>query len=123
MLGVLIWVICGATAGALYQQRGRLQGIGAVGGFLLGPIGLVLALLPPTLSIECPHCAERIQASAKVCRYCGWNIPPELSGMAFSGKWWRNQLIYGGAVLMIIALCALVWWALFIPLDVLFRWK
>ena len=76
MLYALIWVISGLIAGYLYQQRGRSQGTGFLGGLLLGPIGLVLAFLSPTTLIKCPHCAERVQPGAKICRYCGRDIPP-----------------------------------------------
>ena len=27
---------------------------------------------------KCPHCAEMIQADAKVCRYCGRNVDPNM---------------------------------------------
>ena len=53
----------------------------------LGPIGLVVLVLAigrqSSLSDQvrrgawrrCPHCAERIQGAAKICRYCGREVP------------------------------------------------
>ena len=52
MLYVFIWIICGVIAGSMYQQRGHSQGVGFAGGLLLGPIGIILALLTPTRSNE-----------------------------------------------------------------------
>jgi uncharacterized membrane protein YeaQ/YmgE (transglycosylase-associated protein family) len=93
--GLLIfWLICGLIAGYIYQNKGRSWGVGCVAGFILGPIGIVLALLSSKSQIgldhqnrkheadlisrgemkKCPHCAELIRADAKVCRYCNNSV-------------------------------------------------
>ena len=41
------WIICGFLAGYLYARRGRSLLVGFLGGFLLGPLGIVLAFVAP----------------------------------------------------------------------------
>jgi hypothetical protein len=93
---VTFWIICGLLAGYLYGKRGRSQVVGCLGGFLLGPLGIVLALVTPAdrtalarkereLEAEklrrgelkqCPYCGELIRPEAMVCRFCGREIVP-----------------------------------------------
>ena len=92
----VFWIMCGLLAGYLYRQRGRSELVGCLGGFLLGPLGIVLALVTPAdrtalarkekeLETEklrrgelkkCPYCGELIRPEAKVCRFCGREITP-----------------------------------------------
>jgi len=58
-------------------------------GFLLGPIGLLIALVMSTDHREmekrslqagelrkCPTCAELVRIEASKCRFCGSDLPP-----------------------------------------------
>jgi predicted amidophosphoribosyltransferase len=42
---------------------------GILGGFLLGPLALLMFAVSPDRA-KCPHCAERVRFEAKVCPHC-----------------------------------------------------
>lgn len=71
---LLLWLFCGLAAAAVYRNKGRSWGVGLAGGLLLGPIGLVLALVSGGGGPRCPHCAERIHHDARVCKHCGRDV-------------------------------------------------
>jgi len=104
MLYLILWVLCGAIAAYMYQQKGQSQGVGFLVGFLLGPIGILLVLLSPSTLITCPYCAEKIQPEAKICKHCGQNIPENIRTNTVTVSW-RGPILLGVIVLGIFLLC------------------
>jgi hypothetical protein len=86
-LGLLVsWFFFSGVVGVLAHRKGR-SGISFFGlSLLLSPVvGFVAVLLakPDTEKAaargagrKCPHCAEIVKADAKVCRFCGRDLPP-----------------------------------------------
>lgn len=79
---IILWIACGIGAAAIASSKGRSVFGWLIGGFLLGPIGLLIVGLmgkpaPDESTLrKCPHCAEKILKEAKVCKHCGRDVPP-----------------------------------------------
>lgn len=65
------------------SSKGGSGGLGFVVGFLLGPLGIIVALFMGSeeskasqlvadgAKKKCPRCAELVQPDALVCKHCG----------------------------------------------------
>lgn len=79
MLYVILWLLCAIVAGYIYHGKRRSWVVGALAGLILGPIGVVLALLtrpaePPPLTKQCPTCHAAAPYMTRVCPSCGADI-------------------------------------------------
>jgi hypothetical protein len=108
---LILWLACGGAA-ALALNRYNKGCIGCMLGLLLGPIGVVVALIMRSNAATeettgqlkrvvaavaesrrtefrderaCPLCAETILAAAKVCKHCGHDVPPLV--LDSDGEW------------------------------------
>jgi hypothetical protein len=76
MILIVAWSVIGALIGVWAATLKRFSpGWGMVSGFVFGPFSLLLFLVPGPSTRTCPHCAETVLRAARVCRFCGKNIP------------------------------------------------
>lgn len=88
-IAIAIWILCGIAAAITLSNKGRSGCGGFLLGFLLGPIGLVIALVMKAdqgvldgqqvrsgAARTCPSCAEVVKIEALKCKHCGADLPP-----------------------------------------------
>lgn len=86
---IVVWIACGIAAGAVASNKGRSVGGWTFIGVLLGPVGVLLALvvapnqsametsaIASGASRQCPYCAEIVRSQAVVCKHCGRDLEP-----------------------------------------------
>lgn len=74
-LVIILWLLCGVAAAMIGSQKG-MGGQGFLLGFLLGPFGILFALLSTGNRKTCPQCRELIHKDAEVCPRCKAELIP-----------------------------------------------
>ena len=70
---LVVWIICGVVAAIIASAKGS-SGCGfAIVGFLLGPLGIIIALV--SSGEKCFYCKKRIHKDASICPYCKKEYP------------------------------------------------
>ena len=67
--GVIFWLVCGVVAAMIGADKGEAVS-GFVVGFVLGPLGVVVALLSQGNTKKCDACQKRVNRMATKCPYC-----------------------------------------------------
>jgi uncharacterized membrane protein YeaQ/YmgE (transglycosylase-associated protein family) len=68
-VGLVTWLIFGVVASMIGAKKGAGCS-GFILGVLLGPIGIVIALVMKGNRKACPYCKELINVAATVCSKC-----------------------------------------------------
>lgn len=63
------WFLCALIGAWVGSGKNETFG-GFMLGLLLGPLGLLIAIISPGDRRACPHCAEKVLRAAKVCPHC-----------------------------------------------------
>ncbi|WP_082750952.1 zinc ribbon domain-containing protein [Blastomonas sp. CCH1-A6] len=92
-IAIIVWLLCGIASANIASNKGRSSGKGFILGFVLGPLGVLIAftLASNAKGIEqkavsegtgrkCPYCAELVKLEAIKCRHCGSDISAQSAG-------------------------------------------
>src|SRR5580692_11526819 len=69
MIIIISWLFCGVIAAAIGQKKGE-AGSAFFLGCILGPLGILFALLSSGNRAACPFCKEKINKAATICPHC-----------------------------------------------------
>jgi hypothetical protein len=112
---LVFWAIVGSIVGYLIGKRKNDASGGLVLGLLLGPIGWLITAVSTGNLRKCPFCSEDIKPDAKVCRYCGREVPlvvaPRPSAASMRKKFVTDMLILVAVALVLVVL--MLWYAAF----------
>jgi len=77
-MGIMIfWFACGIIAAVIgHQKTGTMGAIfGLALGLLLGPLGILWAVISPGGTRKCQSCQKRVHKKAVKCPYCQSAVP------------------------------------------------
>lgn len=69
MEGIILWLICGVIAAAIGSNKGE-GCLAFIVGLLLGPLGILVAVISKGNRWVCPYCKETIAKGATICKHC-----------------------------------------------------
>jgi hypothetical protein len=72
---ILFWIVCGIGAAFVASNRGASGCLWAFLGFLLGPIGFLMAVANQS-DTKCPRCQRGIPKAATRCPECQADLRP-----------------------------------------------
>jgi hypothetical protein len=75
-VALIIWLLCGIGAAMIGARKGE-GCAGFVLGILLGPFGILFALLSKGNRVPCPHCRELMHKDATICPHCREHRNPD----------------------------------------------